>query len=293
MLCLVQLVRVFRKREQRKRESIFVVVYCTLGLLYGLLDIPVVLFSDLPCRGDTIVKKSTGPLCALNRVSSVLLISMYYWMAAHVSSMHLKIVRSDSYSRMSFAKKQSLERMAAVICVGVPLVSMIMILALDVGDNPTTPLYWAHVARDNFTCSPRFHSLALEFVALHVHFIICSLMIVSGLGSVAKFISMVVLKRDPQATRRTIARKIWMACPRVFLLATQMFILLAIHTALTIELVPAWESFGDASEEVTSFAHLYRSCAVLCNLCVHFENTLVAFMQAARRRLQSGGGHCA
>jgi len=269
-LCCSQLVRVFYKRQtekRKRRESLFVVIYCTLGLLYGLLHtIPVaVLFTDLPCSLDTIVDKGTGALCTLNRMSSALLISMYYWMAAHVVSMYLKIVRAERYAQ--FSRKCTLEIVAIVVCVGVPLLSAILIFALDVGYDPAAPLFSTHVARDNFTCSPRFRTLAIEIATVHIHFIICSVVIVGGLVRVARYIAIIVLKRDPHSSHTTIARNIWRAGPRVFLLAFQMLVLLAIHTALAIELVPQWKAFGDASEE-------WIMCKRLEEACVEVEATI-------------------
>ena len=86
----------------------------------------------------------------------------------------------------SFPGKRTLEILAIVECVGVPLLSAILIFALDVGYDPDAPLFWTHVARDNFTCSPRFRTLAIEFTTVHIHFIICSVVIVWGLVQVAR-----------------------------------------------------------------------------------------------------------
>ena len=67
--------------------------YCDIGVLYGLLNtLPTAIcYTDLPCAGTTVLDKGEGYACFLNRASLALLLSLYYWMAAHTTCTFLQV----------------------------------------------------------------------------------------------------------------------------------------------------------------------------------------------------------
>jgi hypothetical protein len=279
VLCLVQLaVEVKQGRLQgrsgnRQRESIFILVYCSLGVLYGFLDtLPVaVMYTDLPCTNDTVLNKGNSLACHLNRISSAILLSLYYWMAAHTLYMYLKLVRSATFKRLFENTSTSQRKVCPVfwrlagVCFGVPLLSMILVVALDTGYDPLSPLHYTHINRDMFTCSPRFDALWIEILCVHIHFVLCSGAIVWALFGVSRHIAFIVRQKrknnggEEKVPEWTIVQ-VWAACPRVFILALLTLCLLAIHTVLTIELVPQWGAYGAAAEDWIVCKRLQDAC---------------------------------
>ena len=158
------------------------------------------------------------------------------------------------------------KKMAGVICFGVPLASLLTLVTCDAGYDPSSNLYWTHVSRDMFTCSPRLKWMWLEVVCVHVHFLACSLVIVWDLFHVGQYIAKVTIKKRRGLSRmktRYIMVDILGACPRVFLLFFFMLLLLGIHFVLMIVLVPRWEDFGTASEEWLTCKRLEDACLTI------------------------------
>jgi hypothetical protein len=283
-LCMVQLLLNVPCKKDRKKSPVFTSVYCSLAIIFCLVDtIPVAaLFTDLPCAGgNTILDKGDGALCAVNRVSICLLLSIYYWMAAHCVDIHIKVVPGFERFRRTVGS-QCLSGLVVGVCCGLPLVSAMVLSVCDAGNDPDLDaLYWTHLSRDLFTCSPRVPSLWLEIVCIHAHFLVASLVIVWCLFHVGRYIALVVVKKrngpggsSQRSSLGAVSRRneepshllveILRACPRVFLLAACMLVLLGIHFLLAILLVPRFEEFGSASEE-------WLACKKLEDACTEIE----------------------
>jgi hypothetical protein len=128
-----------------------------------------------------------------------------------------------------------------------------------------------------FTCSPRLDNLWLEAMCIHMHFLICSVVIIWGLFHVGRYIAAVTIKkrqspggqssRALNSTQGSTPRKTYIvveilqACPRIFLLAFCMMLLLVIHTVLAITLIPRWDDFGAASEAWLNCKRLEDACS--------------------------------
>ena len=145
------------------------------------------------------------------------------------------------------------KRGVTAVCIGVPATSAAIFLGLDTGYAPSSSLHWTHISRDMFTCSPRLDSLWLEVLCVHVHFVVCSLVIAWSLFGISRHIATVVVKNKNRAggsnnASTWIVTRIWNTCPKIFALSVSALVLLAIHTTLAIELIPYWDDFGKTSE---------------------------------------------
>jgi hypothetical protein len=299
LLCVIELPPIFKKKiDSRNHGALFTLVYLSLAILFGLVDtIPVsTLFTDIPCgAGDTVLNKGEGIACTLNRVSVCLLLSIYYWMAAHCIYTCINVIPKFRTMKRHL-ENTVVNRWAVGICCGIPLSSAAVLLVCDTGNDPSQDdLYWAHLSRDMFTCSPRVGSLWLEIVCVHVHFWLCSLVIACALSLMGSYITSVVLKKakgpggsssSPKPTtgtgkkaavkkmQKTLSKQagksgfglfieIVQSCPRVFLTAVCMLLLLGVHTALAVMLIPRWEEFGSASEAWLECKKWEDACAII------------------------------
>ena len=293
--------------RKRKQETPFTLIYCSLGVAFACIDTitVAVLYTDLPCPGDTILKKGESFPCVLNRLSVCLLMSIYYWVTFHVIFMYLRVIESEKF----LLYKARLFHVLRGACVLVPLVCATMVVALDVGYEDHThseesSLYWAEYARDVFTCSPRFDSLWQEFLFVDLHFFLCSTVILVLLARMIKYIKNIVntrnLSQDSSLSQmrptpfsfslsddtRTcpwlfrcwrLLSEVVLTCPRIFTLSLFMSLLLAIHFMLAVFLIPQWDEFGDSSS-------VWIACKRIEEACVEVEASVGTVAQCNGHR---------
>ncbi len=278
-LCLLQLVLVVAGGRRRwKAEPFFVHVTCFLGVMYGIAGIlpTLFLYTKLPCP-DTISARSDTVACRLNRVSVVFLLSMYYWIAFHMISLHVHVVNGGFSAR----GKSVFFKVSRIISWGVPAICAVTILVFGSPEAYTEfgsrSWDWSNPVQDMFLCSPNFPSFWVEFVTVHLHFLLCSVAIAITLFSVAK--SIFVLSRyhrdraghqharDEPPKLQTRIRIFLSSSSRVLAVAISMTALFALHLAITIVVTPRWEDYADSSSE-------WFDCKQFEGPCLDLEESL-------------------
>jgi hypothetical protein len=149
------------------REQPFGMKACVFGgLLYGAVDtLPtLVLKFSLACESATEEGTGTSSICAINRLSMFILLSMQLSITNIVYNLYAKLVNGQFHV--------STQRKNAVNwgCMAFPLFLSVVAYAVETEDVGVENGL-LNVARTAFSCNMRFRNMASEWALLWVHFV--------------------------------------------------------------------------------------------------------------------------
>jgi hypothetical protein len=148
------------------------IAYCACDAIPSLA-----LFTDVFCEDEpkgtnqAELKESSISVCIISRMSIHLLQIVMYLCGVMSLDVYLAIVRN-----LEQKKRRIMVNMAFVVAVVVPLLCLAACYALDDDDDFFNP---KHLSRQTFTCEPRLESTALEWLFIHVHFVLGALLTVA------------------------------------------------------------------------------------------------------------------
>jgi len=162
-------------------EQPFAVKVCVLGgIFYNLVDtLPVLALKyDLPCTNATEEGIGSSALCAINRLSRYILLSIMFALATLTFNLWMSI-RGD-LSRRNLA---GLRHYLGVLSIAAPFTLCVIAYIMESEENTKTGVDAVNnavlnVSRHAFNCSMRFSNMVTEWALLWVHFLWSGIMII-------------------------------------------------------------------------------------------------------------------
>jgi hypothetical protein len=202
-----------QKRRGKKKKGwstlpTFVFNCALLGLLFGLIDtIPVALLKfDLPCSDGCIDEfcHGSGLVCKVAQSSEYLLLLVFCILLGALVELYMNVILNSPPPRMSHVKR--------CYSMGVFVMMLILVFACVFADSDALATERDEyrqfvVARDTFSCGPRYSSLIQELVFLTLPFMfVCLSLVGIAIGMIANIWKAVMRVRDDSHISRSVKK---------------------------------------------------------------------------------------
>ncbi len=200
-----------RSGKKKKRWSTlptFVFMCAVLGFLFGSIDtIPAALLKfDLPCSDGCIDEfcHGSGLACKVAEPSEYLLLLVFCILLGTLVELYMNVVLSSSPSRIRHVKR--------CYSMGVFMMMLIVVFACVFADSgalasENDEYRQFVVARDIFSCGPRYSSLVQELVFLTLPFMfVCLALVGITIGMIVNIWKAVMRVRDDSHLSRSVKR---------------------------------------------------------------------------------------
>ncbi len=239
-----------QKRRGKKKKGwstlpTFVFNCALLGFLFGLIDtIPVALLKfDLPCSDGCIDEfcHGNGLACKVAQPSEYLFLLIYCILLGILVELYMNVILSSPPPRMSHVKR--------CYSMGVFVVMLVVVFACVLADSGALATE-SHeyrqlvVARDTFSCGPRYSSLVQELVFLTLPFMfVCLALVGVTIGMIVNIWKAVMRVRDKSQISRSV-KKFRKLAGKLMALAVVVFILWVVRASIAAAQEPIIANFN-------------------------------------------------
>jgi hypothetical protein len=239
-----------QKRRGKKKKGwstlpTFVFSCAVLGFLFGLLDtIPAALLKfDLPCSDGCIDEfcHGSGLACKVAQPSEYLLLLVFCILLEILVELYMNVVLNSPPARMSCMKR----------CYSMSMFVMILILVFacvfaDSGALATESDEYRQlvVARDTFSCGPRYSSLVQELIFLTLPFMFVCLALVGVTICMIVNIWKAVMRMPDGSNRFRSVNKFGKVAGKLMALAVVVFVLWVVRASIAAAQEPILTNFN-------------------------------------------------
>jgi hypothetical protein len=246
-LVLVAATELKIKKSARKLPP-FVTACAALGLVYNLVDtLPVaILKEELPCANDCDDEfcHGDGWLCKAQQPSEYLLLAVFIILLRTLTELFMKAVLSFSARKIQTISS-AYTKITAVI-TGV-LVVFCLLADSELLASGSSQYRQLIVARDSFSCAPRFSSAVQEHLLLTIPFMMVCLALV-GIVVTMVYNIWTMMKKTPGATAGNTMSKFGKVAGKLLILACVVALLWLIRVCVTAVQQPLIEGFNVDSQ---------------------------------------------
>jgi hypothetical protein len=239
-----------QKRRGKKKKGWstlpkFVFICAVLGFLFGVIDtIPVALLEfNLPCSDGCIDEfcHGSGLACKVAQPSEYLLLLVFCILLGTLVELNMRVILDSPPSKMRrFKRRYSL---------GVFVMMLIVVFACVFADSgalatESNEYRQLIVARDVFSCGPRYSSLVQELVFLTLPFMfVCLALVVVTIGMIVNIWKVVMRVRDKYQISRSV-KKFGTIAGKLMALAVVVFVLWVVRASIAAAQVPIIANFS-------------------------------------------------
>jgi hypothetical protein len=244
-----------QKRRGKKTKGwstlpTFVFNCAVLGFLFGLIDtIPAVLLKfDLPCSDGCIDEfcHGSGLACKVAQTSEYLLLLIFCILLGILVELYMNVVLNSPPPRMRHVRR--------CYSKGVCVMMLIVVSACAFADSGALATESAEyrqlfVARDIFSCGPRYSSLVQELVFLTLPFMfVCLALVGATIGMIVNIWKAVMRVRDNSQISRGV-NKFGKLAGKLMALAVVVFILWVVRVSIAAAQEPIIANFNVDTKE--------------------------------------------
>jgi hypothetical protein len=239
-----------QKRRGKKKKGwstlpTFVFNCAVLGFLFGLIDtIPAALLKfDLPCSDGCIDEfcHGRGLACKVAQPSEYLLLLVFCILLGTLVELYMNVILNSPPSRMSRVKR--------CYSMGVFVMMLIAVFACVFADSgalatESDEYRQRVVARDTFSCGPRYSSLVQELVFLTLPFMfVCLALVGVTIGMIVNIWKAVMRVRDKSQISRSV-NKFGKLAGKLMALSVVVFILWVVRASIAAGQEPIISNFN-------------------------------------------------
>jgi hypothetical protein len=234
----------FRDKKRARKLPRFVSACALLGLIFNFVDtVPVaVLAADLPCAADCNDEYCHGEswLCKLQQPSEYLLLASFTLILGALMELYMKAVLSKSPSECQKVTKKFnvVTSLFIAALIGTCFAAETKLLA-----SGSTEYRQLIVARDGFSCAPRFSSATQEMLFRTLPFMLVCLALVALTLGLARQI-WVLMQNTPGATATGMLNKFSKMAGKLLLLAQIVTVLWLVRVSAAATQRPLIEGFN-------------------------------------------------
>jgi hypothetical protein len=265
-----------QKRRGKKEKGwstlpTFVFMCAVLGFLFGVIDtiLAALLKFDLPCSDGCTDEfcHGSGLACKVAQPSEYLLLLVFCILLGILVELYMNVVLSSPPSRMRRVKR--------CYSKGVFVMMLIVVIACVFADSgalatKSDEYRQLIVARDVFSCGPRYSSLIQELVFLTLPFMfVCLALVGVTIGMIANIWKAVMRVRDKSQTFSSV-KKFGKISGKLMALAVVVFILWVVRSSIAAAQDPIIANFNvdarqwAACKKLKAISDTYASQVVSC-----------------------------